>query len=285
MIGGLGNQLFILAAAMSHSNRGYDTIINSGNLKFYGSSHGNSIEQMSFDGELPKIQNLGNSLNSILFRTCNFFNKYLYFQNLPFWKINRPLGFADLNHNAKTKIHHLGYFQSWKFLSDEIKDILCSMEPLQQSSGYRALHEFAIIEKPIIIHLRRGDYLFQSDTLGVLSEEYYLAAIQELKIKMPDSTDYWIISEDEQVAHQLAAMVNGNVRVISSGSGLSDIEILALMKLGQAHIIANSTYSWWGAYLARNSNVVVAPSPWFRNLDAPIDLIPDSWFQLKSLWL
>jgi hypothetical protein len=57
------------------------------------------------------------------------------------------------------------------------------------------------------------------------------------------------------------------------------------MQFGGAHIIANSTFSWWGAYLSRSTKIVIAPGSWFKDLEEPLDLIPPEWKRIKNDWL
>jgi hypothetical protein len=56
------------------------------------------------------------------------------------------------------------------------------------------------------------------------------------------------------------------------------------MRLGEGYVIANSTFSWWGAYLSRSSNpLIIAPRPWFSKVESPRDLIPDSWLTIETI--
>ena len=57
------------------------------------------------------------------------------------------------------------------------------------------------------------------------------------------------------------------------------------MSLSKVIIIANSSFSWWAAKAGVEKELVIAPSPWFRKLETPTYLIPDSWNQIKSSWM
>jgi hypothetical protein len=62
-------------------------------------------------------------------------------------------------------------------------------------------------------------------------------------------------------------------------------ESLVLMSLSKVIIIANSSFSWWAAKTGTGKEMVIAPKPWFRNLENPSSLIPDLWIQIKSDWM
>lgn len=120
------------------------------------------------------------------------------------------------------------------------------------------------------IHVRMGDY--GSDYHPVCSQRYYAKAM------LHTGGPYLVFSDEPDKAAKLLGF-NPNVTV----SDCTDtIECLRLMTACKRHIIANSTYSWWGAWLAQ-SEVVVAPEIWFgpaaSHLDTR-DIIPDNWLKL-----
>jgi hypothetical protein len=76
-----------------------------------------------------------------------------------------------------------------------------------------------------------------------------------------------------------------NVNWIVAPEGTDPAEELAIMQFGCAHIIANSTFSGWGAYFSQSTKIVIAPESWFRGQIEPLDLIPPDWKRIKNDWL
>jgi hypothetical protein len=285
LIGGLGNQLFILAAAISHSNSGYQTTINTGNLDSYGSHHGNSIENLVFDIEVPNFVNSGTKLLGNRFRLTSALTRRLKLRRYGGWISEIETGFVDLTHKKRGKTYHLGYYQSWIY-SQQVGGLSTDcFSPRSPSESYLELKESAAREKPVIIHIRRGDYMSMLDQFGVLDLKYYEIAISEVVRTLPELQNFWIVSNDSIFAESVASLINGNVKFIDPTLGISDLETLFLMSHGAAHILANSSYSWWGAFLARNSRLIIAPNKWFKNGSSPNLLIPNHWKQISSIWI
>ncbi|MBU2366796.1 MAG: alpha-1,2-fucosyltransferase [Alphaproteobacteria bacterium] len=135
----------------------------------------------------------------------------------------------------------------------------------------------------IAIHLRRGDYASNPKAArhhGVLSADYYRRAAELLANRVADPV-FYIFSDDPAYARsQLADRLPGSTQVVETGSphAWSDLD---LMSHCQHNIIANSTYSWWSAWLNRNPDkLVVSPAPWFADQSSSGDLIPPSWQQV-----
>lgn len=135
----------------------------------------------------------------------------------------------------------------------------------------------------ISLHVRRGDYVSDPKTLvtnGVCPTQYYNKAIK-LIVQNVDNPNFFIFSDDSDWVRQ-----NMELRVpcffVDHNNGLESYNDMRLMSLCQHNIIANSSFSWWGAWLNQNSEkMVVSPKQWFANpsLD-PSDLIPDDWYKI-----
>jgi hypothetical protein len=149
------------------------------------------------------------------------------------------------------------------------------------STDFDNLMQQILEEKPCLIHLRLGDYLEERD-FGLPSMEYYKAAISDLEHSGYNGR-YWIFSDDLELAKEkLASIIRPNYRFIQT-QHLSSAEVLKIMSCASHFIIANSTFSYWGAMLSRTpQKLVYSPFPWFKNLEEPRRLIPQEWTRIDS---
>ena len=142
----------------------------------------------------------------------------------------------------------------------------------------------------VAVHIRRGEYLSNS-YFKLLPTSFYENAIKKAKKIFENPTFYffsddikWVKNEFSQVAN--AVFVDNNSIVQSFYNTVGDIEDLMLMRKCKHQIIANSTFSWWGAWLNKNpSKLVIAPKQWFTNQAAQKryekgNLIPKKWIKI-----
>ena len=119
-------------------------------------------------------------------------------------------------------------------------------------------------EPPLSLHIRRGDFLINSGNHHNLGLDYYDKALAEF----PTSVPVLIFSDDPEWCGEQEIFSDDRFLIAEGNSSYVD---LCLMSLCEGHIIANSTFSWWGAWLA-NSQKVVAPSVWFGPNNAHLDI-------------
>ncbi len=177
-----------------------------------------------------------------------------------------------------------GYWQSERYF-EEISDLV--------------RREFAFREPPIglnaelfgeiaacnsiSLHVRRGDYMTNPDAHamhGVCPLDYYRRAVEYIGSKVSDPVVYLFSDEPEWVRENL--QLSGPMRLVHHNGLSAGAEDLRLMSRCSHHIIANSTFSWWGAWLNPSpEKIVIAPKRWFadESLDAA-DLIPPGWLKL-----
>jgi hypothetical protein len=171
-----------------------------------------------------------------------------------------------------------GYWQSEKYFI-EIRDILLQELTLVQPMSPSAEQYAAQIRSSnaVCVHVRRGDYL-KDDNLEVCSIDYYQTAFQKLSYQVSDAKVFIFSDDPDWVKENLDF---GAPRIIVIGN--SDYEDLTLMSMCKHFIIANSSFSWWGAWLSNDSNkIVYAPKKWFSDGVKPffqntLDVIPSSW--------
>ena len=178
-----------------------------------------------------------------------------------------------------------GVWQSEKYFSkyqSELREILQLKEDtiINVKSKGEELHK----ENSVSIHVRRGDYLRLPIILewhGVLDVEHYNNAIELLQSKANKPLKLYYFSDDPQwVEENLCTIWPGEV--ISKNSQNTGLEDFFLMSQCKHNIIANSSFSWWAAWLNNNpEKIVIAPKKWFGNAPNDTkDLIPESWIKI-----
>lgn len=163
-----------------------------------------------------------------------------------------------------------GYFQSLKFfepVQDEVKKVFAlNIDPVDACS----------------IHVRRGDYVVHNQSFPPVTIEYIHKAMNQINAKT-GQVNFFVFSDDPQWCKDNIKS-DFSVNFFEGGTELMDLSLMASCK---HHIIANSTFSWWGSYLGHNENkVVISPSKrnWFGTSNPnynPQDVIPDNWIQIE----
>jgi hypothetical protein len=299
--GGLGNQLFQLAAALSCAGSGTVQILkqqgnprtnNSGNPELFSFSLPENVRVINggyFKWLSSKI--IGFNLR-VGFNPTEWEKKFLplihsvsrttlFLLTGRFWAIAVAdnIGFPSyLNLRRNTLL--IGYFQTDRYIKQIGIDNFIS-RPLTLNSlvdEYRRLSE---MEMPLVVHVRLGDYRSEA-SIGILSSNYYSANYQSL-LSAGKYKKIWLFSDEPDEAIKLfGSSLISDVRVIDSRK-LSSAQTLEVMTFGKGYLIANSTFGWWGAYLSKTADAeVVAPIPWFRNLPEPRYLVPKNWHRAEG---
>jgi hypothetical protein len=151
----------------------------------------------------------------------------------------------------------------------DVRDVLLS--DLQLKNNYES-HLFHLLREEISqtdsvsIHIRRGDYLESKNQVIFLNLdlEYYVQAIELIKLKVL-SPKFFIFSDDIKWAKENLPLQSNNIVYINEAKELKDFEELMLMSFCNHNIIANSTFSWWAAWLNRNNDkIVIQPKKWYK---------------------
>lgn len=177
-----------------------------------------------------------------------------------------------------------GYFQSPRYFEPFTEEVAVrfSAEKLA-SAGSRALAERLEGEESVAIHIRRGDYAADPRAAaihGVLPDAYYEGAADYISDRVPGAR-FFLFSDDRRSAELVAARLP-RAEVLHGESAGDD---LFLMSRARHHVIANSSFSWWSAWLDRRpGGIRVAPEAWFTPEAAASrptdDLIPREWVRL-----
>ena len=198
-------------------------------------------------------------------------------------RISNNVGFSKISSSDTGKLL-IGYFQTYLWMNDS--EVLTKMRKIQLKEKNSRVDYFAKLaddEKPLVVHIRLGDYK-NENSFGIPSAEYYTSAIQRL-FNSDKYGKIWIFSDEPDLAFELfGSAIPNEVRWIHN-EGESAAQTLEIMRYGKGYVIANSTFSWWAAFLSYTADPeVIAPDPWFRHLDNPKDLLPPNWNVIPG-WL
>lgn len=176
-----------------------------------------------------------------------------------------------------------GYWQSERYF-EKVSDVIRRDFSFRVPMNSKNLMTVRQIEgcNAVSLHVRRGDYATNPTTMaihGLCSVAYYREAIAFLNRRM-DNPVYFVFSDDASWAR---AELGGqtNMRFVKHNVGNESYNDMRLMAACTHHIIANSSFSWWGAWLNSNRNkIVIAPKRWFASDRKAEGLIPKSWIQI-----
>jgi len=169
-----------------------------------------------------------------------------------------------------------GYFQSEKYFKHNRDSILTSFSPTHDELTHiHNKYGSLLSNETCSIHVRRGDYLNLQEHHPVCTMKYYNEAIS----KVPDATHFLVFSDD--IDWCKTKFVGEQYTFIENEVDVMDLHLMSFCK---HNIIANSSFSWWGAWLNTNKNkVVVTPSKWFGPAKASLDtkdIYPEGWIKL-----
>lgn len=279
--GGLGNQLFQYAAGrrLAHAN--------GTKLKLDLSAYQNDplrvyeLHPFQIQEELAAPEEIARLRGAGLARQIRRVAKSVYPGFYPTWVKERSLHFDPGLLDISGEAYLEGYWQSERYFQD-IAPILHSeftvRDPLE---GHNRVVAETILGCPAVsIHVRRGDYVSRPETFqthGVCPPEYYREAAAELAGEVRDA--HFFVFSDEPEWAQENLRLEHPVTYIVGNRPQKGYEDLRLLSLCRHHIIANSSFSWWGAWLSRcPEKIVIAPRQWFADpRNDTRDLIPPSW--------
>jgi len=200
------------------------------------------------------------------------------------WKVVREqkeFQFDEQILQSKGNIKLYGYWQSPNYFND-IRPMLLNVFSVEQpSEEFKAKQKQLTDCNSVSIHVRRGDYVNVESTNkihGTCNMDYYQRAMQLVREKAGDNVQFFVFSDDiEWCRNEFKQYENTTVM-----ESISDCEDMLLMSSCKHNIIANSSYSWWGAWLNKNENkIVIAPKKWMNDTSKNTDeIVPDGWYRI-----
>jgi hypothetical protein len=285
--GGLGNQLFQVFAALAAAIRNGDTCY------FLCTPRDATGKRATYWNTL--LHNLKPMM--VMATQANVAR----FMQLP---AHRESGFKYTRLPAKTAMNStplklVGYFQSERYFADVRDKIYDQLRLLEQQHRVRALFAdsawFTSEAVPVAMHFRIGDYAHIQDAHPILPLEYYRRALQHITQSAPGTDAKFNVLIFNQASDN--AVILDHMRELNADPAFAqrcrfhkvpdvveDWKQILLMSVCDHNVIANSTFSWWGAYLNQNPGKIVChPGTWFgpalKNHDTR-DLFPSSWVKI-----
>lgn len=260
---GLGNQLFMIFTMLSYYyNNCTDYILYQKTMDF-------KTERYYWDYMFKELSNKVED-------TCNIKDKY---EEKEYHYYDIPITDND--------IVLKGFFQSYKYFDNNINKIKTLLNFDKKISDVKEEYPEYFNRKTIALHFRIGNYYNLQNLHPIQKIEYYLNAFKELK-KHINIQEYNILifcqECDNNIVNEYVKYININYKNLhykKVADNIPDWKQMLLMASCDNYIIANSTFSWMGAYLSTNKNaIVISPKKWFgpyyknNKLD---DLRPESW--------
>ncbi len=290
--GGIGNQLFQYAIGRVlsiHLNKKLFFDINyysnqkkSDTRRFFMLDNFN-INYDYYDYILPdSVFNLAKKLKIDTFRTLNFIH-YIESETINFNEL--------LNSSTNQNIYLYGYWQSYLYFKDYLNFIFEELTPKSSlnCSSQNLINKIIESENSTSIHIRRGDYINNinaSQINGIIPLSYYYSALKIIQEKY-NSIEIFVFSDDfDWVKNNFkhsdnVTFVNCNISEVDSWQ---DIVIMSHCK---HHILANSTFSWWGSLISckyfDGDRICIAPKRWFINESLNVTshkMHPENWILL-----
>lgn len=274
LTGGLGNQMFQFATGYCIAKKKNVELFL--DLSWFNrrTIH-NGFELNNVFDIFSKISFLNNDFNFKKFKFKEFLNKI----DMSYHIFNEP----SFNYSAEiTKLpDHCflkGYWQSENYFKDyenEIKKIF-SFNKVVDRANLNLIDEITN-NNSVSIHIRRGDFLLQKNQNHQTDlSNYYSTAIREVS-KNNYNLKFFLFTDDPKWASKNFD-INGEKTVVNFNHGNNSFIDMHLMSLCKINIIANSSFSWWGAWLNNNDKNIFAPKNWFNDKSINTDdLIPTSW--------
>jgi hypothetical protein len=279
IIGGLGNQMFQYAYAYALSRRGYDVKLSIDSYEGYTLHDGFVLDEYRISLPLATTKEM-KKLNA-----TRFLKRFSFLPSVNYIK-EKSLLFDNKFLTPEDNKCIVGYFQCENYFKEYRQNLLKEFVQKKSKSTYTQNLENKITNTitAISLHIRRGDYIKDKKTNklhGTCSLNYYEQSMEYFNAKYKDIV-YYIFSDDIEWVR--SNFHRNNFVYISSKEKRLPHEDIYLMSLCNHNIIANSSFSWWGAWLNNHTcKEVIAPKKWFQDSKKQTeakDIIPIEWIKL-----
>ena len=278
LMGGLGNQLFQIFVTIAYGIEYKRKII----FPYADTTPGMVLRYTFWDSFLKSLNVMTTRYGKITV------NELMSYPKIP----EQDENYHAVPHVSNDGIMLYGYFQSYRYFEKHF-DTICSLIRLNQQQEEVKMENLGLFQKTnndiCSLHFRIGDYKTVQECHPILSYEYYESAILVLSSSRIVSKILYFYQESdlEDVMQIIARLQNNFPHIEFQGidHSIEDWKQMLLMSCCHHNIIANSTFSWWGAYFNTSPNkMVMYPLKWFgpkltkRSIE---DLCPREWIYVK----
>ena len=286
IIGGLGNQMlqYAYAICLKTQHPKEDVYVDIGHFRGYDIHNGYEIDRI-FGQKLP---------------TARWWHIIRVSWYLPWYKPSRllrrilPRRKTECIENPLRKYETIysdwegdGYFEGYWHYSElqrpyinEIRDAFTFPEFKDEKS--KQISELMCSTEAVAIHVRRGDYVHATNFMGICTPEYYKKALVRA-FTFCNNPELFVFSDDIDYCEDLFSDYKQkyNIHYINYNKGLESFRDMQLMTFAKINIVANSTFSWWGAWLnQRENHIVICPNRWMTFTDS-MDMVPKEWIRIE----
>lgn len=297
IIGGLGNQMFCYAFAKAielHYGKG-SVALYTGRFQHTKDNMGFELDSVfgiddpviSDENEIKSLIDDSWSLPARLRRKL-FGQKKTYYKEQIYTYDSRVF---NLDIDVK-RIYLQGLWQDENYFKDIRSEIIKKFTFTRELSKENASLMSEIKQSiSVSLHVRRGDYIsneFYRNILGnVCTYQYYLDSLKYLEKRLGSDLSYYIFSDDiAWVKANFDFLENRKTVFVKNNKGINSYIDMQLMSCCKHNIIANSTFSWWGAWLNDNDyKIVIAPNMWYNDYERckNNDIVPMDWVKIQNL--
>lgn len=281
--GGLGNQMFQWALARSvEKQTGINTFLD---LSFFKKKYARPYELNLFKLNATAVQDFSTKLKLDII-----------------WKFRKKLAgkeFLGLNLYSEQHFHYdekikdikpntyiEGFFQSEKYFENVKEELLSDFEFVNSpDEENQKIIDQINSTNSVSLHIRRGDYVQKKryqDVYATCSLDYYKKGVELIAERFENPTLFLFSDDIEWVKENLNLPYK--CVYVSHNTGAKSYEDMRLMSLCKHNVIANSSFSWWAAWLNKNpEKIVIAPQKWFKDENInQSDVIPETWKKLAN---
>lgn len=277
--GGLGNQMFQYAFYLALKHKYQDVFCDINQFEHYDYILHNGYELGTVFALKPELISIEQQKamfgrNKLLRRLAfKWFHKYKQVV------IEKGLGFSPRYLQDYTEVFLRGYWQSEKYFLDVkkvVRETFCFSQLTEKNAETLSnLANYNLIS----VHVRRGDYVNHPLYKGICTLDYYQKAIAYMS-QYVDNPYFIFFSDDPKWCQQQFQM--RNMCIVDWNTGENSYQDMQVMSLCQHNIIANSSFSWWGAWLNNHvAKIVIAPKKWLNDDEACADdIVPQTWIKM-----